>query len=53
MRVKDSQDLLIHPQVTENICINLDSYKTKVDSFVLKIGDSLIKEYKKFEENED
>lgn len=38
-RVKDSQDLLIHPQVTENICINLDQYKSKVDAFILKIDD--------------
>lgn len=44
-RSVDSHDITIYKQVTENICINLDSYKTKVDSFVLKIGDSLIKEY--------
>lgn len=38
-RAKDSQDLIIHPLVTENICINLDQYKSKVDSFILKIED--------------
>lgn len=38
-RTKDAQDLLIHPLVTENICINLDQYKSKVDSFILKIED--------------
>ena len=38
-KVKDSQDLLIHPLVTENICINLDQYKSKVDAFILKIED--------------
>lgn len=39
VRVKDSQDLLIHTQVTENICINLDRYKSKVQVFRLKIED--------------
>ena len=36
-RVKDSEVLTLHPNVTENICINLDDYKSKVDTFVLQI----------------
>lgn len=36
-RVTDIDDILIHPEVTENICINLDRYKSKVDNFILKI----------------
>jgi hypothetical protein len=33
-RVTDAQDILIRPMVNENICINLDSYKHLVKSFV-------------------
>jgi len=36
-RVKDAEFLTIHPDVTENICINLDDYKSKVDTFHLQI----------------
>lgn len=32
-------DIIIHPSVTENICINLDEYKSKVDTFYIKIED--------------
>lgn len=37
-RVKDAELLTLHPEVTENICINLDDYKSKVDRFILQIG---------------
>jgi hypothetical protein len=36
-RVKETEFLTIHPAVTENICINLDDYKSKVERFVLQI----------------
>lgn len=36
-KVKDLGNLVIHPEVTENICINLDAYKSKVSSFILQI----------------
>lgn len=39
-RVKDTEILTLHPAVTENISINLDNYKSKVDRFTLKIGDN-------------
>lgn len=38
-RVKDTEILTLHPVVTENISINLDDYKSKVDRFTLMIGD--------------
>ena len=40
VKVQDADSIRIHKSVTENICINLDAYKNKVDSFVLKIGDT-------------
>ena len=36
-RAKETEVLTIHPQVTENISINLDDYKSKVKSFILQI----------------
>jgi hypothetical protein len=36
-RTKETIGLTIHPAVTENICINLDDYKSKVESFILQI----------------
>jgi hypothetical protein len=39
-RVKDTELLTLHPAVTENICINLDDYKSKVDVFYLQIGNT-------------
>jgi hypothetical protein len=30
----------VHPKVVETICVNLDMYKSKVDTFILKIEDS-------------
>lgn len=36
-RVRDLNSIIIHPEVTENICINLDSYKSKVNKFTLQV----------------
>ena len=36
-RVREISHIVVHPEVTENICINLDKYKYLVDSFILKI----------------
>ena len=36
-RVQDLPRIQIHPEVTENIAINLDAYKSKVDRFYLKV----------------
>ena len=37
-------DIIIHPEVTETICINLDAYKSKVDRFIIKIDGCLFQE---------
>lgn len=37
-KVKESEVLTLHPSVTENICINLDEYKSKVSKFTLMIS---------------
>lgn len=44
VRVKDSQILMIHKNVIENICVNLDQYKSYVDHFILKIGNHSFKQ---------
>lgn len=36
-RVRDLGNIVIHPEVNENICINLDAYKSKVDTFIMQI----------------
>lgn len=36
-RARDLGNIVLHPEVDENICINLDAYKSKVDTFVLQI----------------
>lgn len=43
-RTRELQDLIIHPKVTENICINLDSYKSKVEVFSIQIEDCNFKQ---------
>jgi hypothetical protein len=43
-KVKDLELLTLHPAVTENISINLDNYKSKVERFTLKIGDCLFEQ---------
>lgn len=37
-------NLIIHPEVNENICINLDEYKSKVDAFIIQIEGVKFKE---------
>lgn len=37
-RVSELGDLLLHAAVTENVCVNLDKYKSKVNSFYIQIG---------------
>ena len=36
-KTRDLNDLILHPSVTETICINLDSFKSKVESFIIQI----------------
>lgn len=36
-RSVDSSSISIHPSVTETICVNLDIYKSKIDSFIIQI----------------
>jgi hypothetical protein len=36
-RVNDTELLTLHPAVTENVCVNLDDYKSKVDTFYLQV----------------
>lgn len=44
-RARDLGGLVIHPAVTEQICINLDQYKSKVDKFMLKVENTTFVEY--------
>lgn len=44
-RARDLQNLIIHPAVTENISLNLDAYKSKVDTFLLQIEGTKFQEY--------
>jgi hypothetical protein len=39
-RTIESININIHPKVIETVCINLDTYKSKVDTFILKIEDT-------------
>lgn len=36
-RTRDIANVVFHPEVTENICINLDAYKSSVKSFILRL----------------
>ena len=44
VRVRESSNIIIHKGVNENICINLDQYKSKVSRFIIKIGDNSFKQ---------
>lgn len=44
IRVRDVGDIVVHPAVTENICINLDAYKSAVDKFFIQIEGSVFPE---------
>lgn len=43
-RITESSNVIIHPAVTETICINLDIYKSKVDSFMIQLEGYSFKE---------
>ena len=36
-RTTQLANIIVHPMVTETICLNLDTYKSKVDSFMIQI----------------
>ena len=36
-RAIETRDIIIHPAVTETISLNLDTYKSKVDTFKIRI----------------
>jgi len=36
-RTRDIANVVFHPEITENICINLDAYKSSVKSFILRL----------------
>jgi len=40
VKVQQANSIRLHPSVTENIVLNLDAYKNKVDTFVLKINNT-------------
>lgn len=40
VKTQNTDAIQLHKNVTENICINLDAYKNKVNAFVLKIGET-------------
>ena len=44
-RSRELANLVLHPAVTENICLNLDQYKSKVDTFIIKIEGTSFIEY--------
>lgn len=43
-RVRELASIVVHPEVTENICINLDSYKSQTDRFMIKIEGTIFQE---------
>lgn len=43
-RVNELANITIHPDVTENICLNLDAYKSLVGAFLIKIEGCSFKE---------
>ena len=40
VKVQETDSIRLYSSVTENIVINLDAYKNKVNSFILKIGNT-------------
>lgn len=36
-RTRELANIIVHPEVTENICINLDAYKAQATRFFIKI----------------
>ena len=45
LNLVNTNDIIIHPEVNEIISINLDSYKYKVDRFILRIEGVNYNEY--------
>lgn len=43
-RVRELASIVVHPEVTENICINLDAYKSQVNKFLIKIEGTVFSE---------
>lgn len=43
-KTRDLAQVVIHPEVTENICINLDAYKSQVNRFSIKIDGAVFSE---------
>lgn len=49
IRTRELESLVIHPRVQENICINLDSYKSSCKGFRLKVENVVFKEIARIE----
>lgn len=43
-RTHDLANIVVHPDVTETICLNLDSYKSKVSTFSIQIENTIFTE---------
>lgn len=43
-KARDLGNIIIHPEVTENICINLDQFKSKVKRFAIQIEGCMFQE---------
>ena len=43
-RVQELANIIVHPEVSENICINLDAYKAKVNQFKIQIENTIFVE---------
>lgn len=48
-RSHSSSSIVVHPEVSEFICVNLDVYKSKVSSFIMQIEKIQFKEYGRVE----
>ena len=44
-KAQESRDIIVHPAVNENICINLDDYKNNVERFILQVENRTFAEY--------
>lgn len=49
-KVRDLAQIVVHPDVTENICINLDAYKSQVERFSIKIDGAVFSEIGRVEQ---
>lgn len=43
-RARELASIVVHPEVTENISINLDAYKSQTDKFMIKIEGTVFQE---------